>query len=183
VRPRRWTCLTCRTANLRPSNVILSSAYSKSKCYLTRLRTTMQRSILQQADILSPRQPINHVANDDEQCSAPVNSHRFKIGSSLEEDCQGIRGRFGTVGKVSEVCGNGQTKRSCREFPWLWQNSLSSQGLRITVLPASFRLSVPSESLAIFARNAGVPICREVSWGRSSLLPRSLAFLASADCK
>src|ERR1017187_6725148 len=106
-----------------------------------------------------------------------------KSAPLLKEDCQGIRERFGTVGKVSEVYGNGQTKRPCREFPWLWQNSLSSQGLRITVLPASFRLSVPSESLAIFARNAGVPICREVSWGRSSLLPRSLAFLASADCK
>jgi hypothetical protein len=45
--------------NLTPSNVILSSAYSNSKCYLMRLRITLlritwKRSFLQQADILRP---------------------------------------------------------------------------------------------------------------------------------
>ena len=28
----RWTCLTCRAVDLKPSNGILSSAYGKSKC-------------------------------------------------------------------------------------------------------------------------------------------------------
>src|ERR1035437_5713 len=76
LRPRCWTCLTCRTANLKPSNVILSSACGNSKCYLMRLRITLKRSIRQREDILSPCHPvgtrINRVANDDEACSAPV---------------------------------------------------------------------------------------------------------------
>src|SRR5208282_4870996 len=75
-RQRCWTCLTCRTANLKPSNVILSSAYSNSKCCLMRLRITLKRNTLRQADILSPCHPvstrINDVANDDEECCVPV---------------------------------------------------------------------------------------------------------------
>src|ERR1039458_382358 len=54
LRPRCWTYLTCRTANLKPSNVILSSAFGNSKCCLMRLKITFERSIRQQADILSP---------------------------------------------------------------------------------------------------------------------------------
>ncbi|PYX50072.1 MAG: hypothetical protein DMG76_35565 [Acidobacteria bacterium] len=57
-RQRCWTCLTCRTANLKPSNVILSSAFGNSKCYLMRLRITLKRSIRQQEDILSPAIPM-----------------------------------------------------------------------------------------------------------------------------
>jgi hypothetical protein len=41
-----------------------------------RLKITLERGIRQQGDILSPCYPIstriNHVANDDEECSAPV---------------------------------------------------------------------------------------------------------------
>src|ERR1019366_3931853 len=33
MRPRCWTCLTCRTENLKPSNVILSSTFGNSKCF------------------------------------------------------------------------------------------------------------------------------------------------------
>src|ERR1039458_3801854 len=58
LRPRRWTCLTWRTANLKPSNVILSSAFGNSKCCLMRLRITLERSVRQQEDILSPCYPI-----------------------------------------------------------------------------------------------------------------------------
>ena len=54
LRPRSWTCLTCKTANLKPSNVIMRSAYSNLNCFLMRLRITLKRSIRQQADILSP---------------------------------------------------------------------------------------------------------------------------------
>jgi len=31
LRSRSWTCLTCKAADLKPSNGILSSAYGKSK--------------------------------------------------------------------------------------------------------------------------------------------------------
>jgi hypothetical protein len=41
------------TAKLKPSNVILSSAYSNSKCYSIRLRISLKRSIRQQEDIPS----------------------------------------------------------------------------------------------------------------------------------
>jgi hypothetical protein len=41
-----------------------------------RLRITLKRGIRQQGDILSPCHPIstrlNHLANDDEECSRPV---------------------------------------------------------------------------------------------------------------
>jgi hypothetical protein len=48
-RLRCWTCLTCRTANLKPSNVIFGSACSNLRCCLTQL----SGSIRQQANICS----------------------------------------------------------------------------------------------------------------------------------
>jgi hypothetical protein len=48
----------------------------------------------------------------------------------------------------------GETMRPRLEVSGLWRKSPSSQGLRTTVLPASFRIPVPSESVAISARNA-----------------------------
>src|SRR5208282_4829996 len=92
-RQRCWTCLTCRTANLKPSNVILSSACGNSKCYLMRLRITLKRSIRQQGDILSPCHPIstriNHVAHDDKGCSTPVE----QVGC-YREGCPARMSRF-----------------------------------------------------------------------------------------
>src|SRR5208337_563057 len=51
LRPRCWTCPTCRSANQKPSNVILSSACGNSQCYLMRLKMTLERRIRQQEGI------------------------------------------------------------------------------------------------------------------------------------
>ena len=56
LRPRCWIYPTCKTANLSPSNSILSSVFCNSKCCLLRLRITL-RSFRQQEDILSPAIP------------------------------------------------------------------------------------------------------------------------------
>src|ERR1017187_7302679 len=50
-RQRCWTCPICRTANLKPSNVILNSAFGNTKCCLMQLRITLERSIRRQEDI------------------------------------------------------------------------------------------------------------------------------------
>src|ERR1700676_1284803 len=50
-RQRCWTCPTCKTANLKPSNVILSSACGNLGCCLKRLKISWGRSIRGQEDI------------------------------------------------------------------------------------------------------------------------------------
>ena len=65
--------------NVSARDTVLGSAYSNLECYLMRLRITLNRSIRQQEDILSPGASpppictqINRVANDDEACSVTV---------------------------------------------------------------------------------------------------------------
>src|SRR5208283_5382893 len=98
LRPRCWTCLTCRTANLKPSSVTLSSAYGNSKCCLMRLRITLKRSIRQREDIPSPCYPVA----DDAQCSAPVELATDSESAFIVEGCES---RHLSVRWVTAFCG------------------------------------------------------------------------------
>lgn len=71
LRPRSWTCLTCKAANLKPSDVTLSSADTNLKCYLRRLTILLKRSTRQQEDILSPCYPVSTRINSVATTNSP----------------------------------------------------------------------------------------------------------------